>query len=134
MKTEMGLWIDRRTAVIVTISDAEDEVRRIDSEVEERQQRANESPQEGSPGSRRAPADDIQQRIQTERLNTYYDTVIEAVSGAESILVMGPGEAKGELKARLDRKKPDERVVGVVTAGKLTDRQIAAKVREHFAK
>ena len=40
---------------------------------------------------------------------------------------MGPGEAKGELKARLERRGLGARIVGVETVDKMTDRQIAAK-------
>ena len=51
---------------------------------------------------------------------------------AEAILLFGPGEAKGELKKRIERDKLGGRIVGVETVDKMTDRQIAAKVRQHF--
>ena len=51
---------------------------------------------------------------------------------AASLFVFGPGEAKGELVKRLAHEKPTTRSVNVEAADKLTDRQIAAKVREHF--
>ena len=47
---------------------------------------------------------------------------------AESILIFGPGE----LKKRLERNKLGGRVVGVETMDKMTDNQIAAKVRRYF--
>ena len=46
---------------------------------------------------------------------------------------MGPGEAKGELWERLTRQGLQARIVGVEAADKMTDRQIAALVRERFA-
>jgi hypothetical protein len=49
------------------------------------------------------------------------------------MLIFGPGEAKGELQQHLERAELSERIVGVETADKMTDRQIAAKVRLHFA-
>ena len=52
---------------------------------------------------------------------------------AESILIVGPGEAKGELRERLARQGLQARIVGVEAADKMTDRQIAALVRERFA-
>ena len=51
-----------------------------------------------------------------------------------SILIFGPGEAKGELKKRLEGDKLGGRIVSIETVDKMTDRQIAAKVRQHFAK
>ncbi|MGH8502631.1 MAG: hypothetical protein ACREVE_09190 [Gammaproteobacteria bacterium] len=55
------------------------------------------------------------------------------IRDAESILLFGPGEAKDELKQRLEGNNLAGRVVGVETVDKMTDRQIAAKVRQHFA-
>ena len=57
------------------------------------------------------------------------DEVIAHIRDADSILILGPGEAKGELNARLVRDGLGNRIVGVETVDKLTDRQIAAIVR-----
>jgi len=61
------------------------------------------------------------------------DAVIASIRNAEAILIFGPGEAKGELKERLKENNLGGVVVGIETADKMTDRQIAAKVRKHFA-
>jgi hypothetical protein len=58
--------------------------------------------------------------------------VISHIREAEAILVFGPGEAKGELEKRLESKGLGRRVVGVEAIDKMTDRQIAAKVRQRF--
>jgi len=58
--------------------------------------------------------------------------VIASIRDAESILIFGPGETKGELEERLKKNGLGGRIVGVETADKMTDRQIAAKVRQHF--
>ena len=44
----------------------------------------------------------------------------------------GPGEAKGELKKRLERNHANGREIEVETTDKLTERQVVAKAREHF--
>ena len=51
---------------------------------------------------------------------------------AESIFLFGPGEAKGELKKRLEDDHLDHLIQAVETVDQMTDRQIAAKVREYF--
>ena len=78
------------------------------------------------------PADDSRERKFTGHLNIYYNAVIACVRDAESILISGPGEAKGELKKRLVREKLGGRIVGIETIDRMTDRQIAAKVRRYF--
>jgi len=65
-------------------------------------------------------------------LNKYYDQVISCIRDAESILIFGPGEAKVELQKRLENEALSGRVVGIETVDKMTDRQIAARVRQHF--
>ena len=81
-----------------------------------------------------APADDSREREFTGHLNQYYAAVIAAIRAAKSILIFGPGEAKGELKKRLEHAKLGKQIVAIETADKMTDRQIAAKVREYFHK
>jgi hypothetical protein len=78
------------------------------------------------------PADDSRQKTFTGHLNIYYDAVIACLRDAEAILIFGPGEAKGELKKRLEGLNLGGRIVGVETVDKMTDRQIAAKVRQRF--
>ena len=48
--------------------------------------------------SQKVPADGRQDRKFADQLNIYYDEVISILRDAESILLFGPGEAKGELK------------------------------------
>ena len=62
------------------------------------------------------------------------DEVIPFIRNAESILIFGPGEAKTELKNHLERHKLTGRIAGIETADRMTDRQIAAKVRRFFLK
>ena len=133
METKVGVWIDHKKATIVVVTDAGEEMGMIISKVEKHRRRSGDSPMKGSYESQQVPADDIRQRVFTEHINIYYDAVIACIHDAESILLFGPGEAKGELKKRLGKNKLDKRVIAVETADKMTDRQIAAKVRQHFA-
>lgn len=87
----------------------------------------------GSYESSQVPADDSRQRAFTGEFNTYYDEVIACIRDAESILIFDPGEAKDELKKRLEGHPLGARIVGIETVDKMTDNQIAAKIRQHFA-
>jgi hypothetical protein len=132
MKMQMGLWIDHRKAIIVAVSDKGDELALVISKAERQLRRSGDSPLKGSYETLRVPADDSRQRSFTGLLNVYYDAVIACIRDADSILIFGPGEAKGELKKRLQRIKLDGRIAGIETVDKMTDRQIAAKVRRYF--
>jgi hypothetical protein len=134
MKDNAGVWIDHRRAVVVTLTPGGERVTSIASGVEKHLERAGDSPLKGSFEAGQVPADDARQRALTGELGTYYDEVIAQLRDASSILIFGPGEAKGELKRRLVKRKLGGLVGAVETEDKMTGRQIAAKVREHFAK
>ena len=125
MNTEIGLWIDHRKAVIVIFGDEGEQVREITSHMEKHVRYSSGGDEDGS-------SEDVRDRQFGNYLNDYYDQVIAAIRDADSILILGPGEAKGELENRLEREGLKERIVGVKAADKLTDGQIAAEVRQHF--
>ncbi len=132
MKTKVGLWIDHQKAVVVAVTDKGEEIKQVISKVEKQLRRSGDSPLKGPYEPQQVPAGDSRQRKLTGHLNIYYDAVIASIREAESILIFGPGEAKGELKRRLLRDNLGGRIVGMETADKMTDRQILAKVRKHF--
>ena len=133
MDTKVGLWIDHREAIIVAVTEKGEEIKDVMSEVEKQLRRSGDSPLQGTYEALQVPADDSRQRAFTGHLNIYYDAVIACIRDAESILIFGPGQAKDELKERLEGTNLGGRVVGIETVDKMTDRQIAAKVRQHFA-
>ncbi|MCX5870829.1 MAG: hypothetical protein NTY00_09410 [Deltaproteobacteria bacterium] len=134
MKKTAGLWIDHRKAVIVVVSNKGEETKVIESKVEKQSAQPAGEPSTSPYESHMVPADDTLQRKLTDQLNTYYDEVISLIHNAEAILIFGPGEAKGELKKRLERHKLSGLIKAVETVDDMTDRQIAAKVREYFQK
>ena len=78
------------------------------------------------------PADDSREREYSGHLGNYYDEVISCLRPAKAILLFGPGEAKGELRKRIERNKLDMRVTRCETSDKMTERQIAQRVRRHY--
>ena len=121
MQTTAGLWIDHKKAVIVFVTGKEEEIKLINSNIEKQQRQSGVS-----------TPDDIRQRELTEHLNIYYDEVVSCIREAESILIFGPGEAKGELKKRLEKDNLGGHIVGIEPADQMTDPQIVAKVRDQF--
>jgi hypothetical protein len=133
MKTKVGLWIDHRKGVIVTITDKEEEMPlTISSKVEKQLRRSGDSPLRGPFEPHQVPEEDSRKRAFKKHLDTYYDAIIASILDAESILIFGPGEAKSELKGRLVKKNLSGRIVSIETVDKMTDPQITAKVRQYF--
>ena len=120
MTSNAGVWIDHRKAVIVRIHDGVEDMHSIDSGMEQHVRYSGGQPE------------DQQEHRFTNHLKEYYAKVITSLRDADSILILGPGEAKGELEARLKVQSPGAHIVGIETVDKMTDHQIAARVREHF--
>jgi len=125
MKKEVGLWIDHRKAVIVIITDDGEEIKKITSDMEKRVRFSGGTAADGlTEGAR--------DRQLGNHLNSYYDEVLDVVRDANSIQIFGPGEAKGELEKRLENAGIKAQILAIETVDKMTDHQIAAKVRERF--
>ncbi len=122
MRKTVGLWIDHKKAVIVFVDGRDTELKLISSDIEKHHRQSGVA----------TPADDIRQRSLTGHLNIFYDEVVSCIHDAESILILGPGEAKGELKKRLEKNSLGRRILGIKTSDKMTEKQIVALVRGHF--
>ena len=133
MMNKAGVWIDHRRALIVLMTPTGERKAVIVSKVEKHLNRSGDSPLKGRYEAQQVPADDHRQKALTAELNIFYDAVVGALRDAESLIIFGPGEAKGELKKRLVKRKLGRRIVATEAADKMTDRQIAARVREYFS-
>ena len=127
MKKQAGLWIDHRKAVIVLITDEGEEVKKIISGMEKHVRFT------GGDGSEEGSSEDVRDRQFGNHLNSYYDEVIAVVRNSDTIQIFVPGEAKGERQKRLKNEGLKDEALSVETMDKMTDRQISAKVREHFS-
>ena len=132
MTNRVGLWIDHKHAVIVSLSEQGESVRKIESGAKRIEYRG------GARGKTAYAARYTQGENQLdnqfmEHLNKYYDQVAGLLRDAGEILILGPGEAKGELAENLERAGLGGRIVATEAADKMTARQIAARVRERFS-
>ena len=131
MKKEVGLWIDHKKTVIVILTDKGQEIKQIGAHLERDAQPSGGWAAHSGKDYRQT---DRQDKRFMGHLDIYYDEVISFIHDAESILIFGPGEAKGELEKRIESKRLSGRIVGVETVDEMTEPQIAAKVLKHFLK
>ena len=124
MSYDVGVWIDHKKAVIVSIAAKHVSTRTLEADV---------GPHPHYSGSQEGGGEKKYEERHNLRLGQYYDQVISQIGQPDAILLFGPGEAKLQLKDRLARSKAtSERIVAVESTDKLTDPQIVAKVKEHY--
>jgi hypothetical protein len=124
MKNNVGLWIDHRKAVIVSLKDKVEKTMRVLSHMEKHVRYSG--------GAQAASAEDQRDRRFAGHLRQYYDRVLLSIRGADAILILGPGEAKVELGILLESEALGGRIARIETVDKMTDRQLVARVRKHF--
>jgi len=124
MSHDVGVWIDHKKAVIVSIAEGQVSIRTLESDVGAHPHYS---------GSREGGGEKKYEEHHNQDLDRYYDDVIGQLGEPDALLLFGPGEAKLQLKERLGRSKgPSERIVAVESTDKLTDPPIVAKVKEHY--
>jgi hypothetical protein len=132
MEKQIGLWIDHKKAVLVIFEDEKEEVKQIESNMEKHVRFRGGARSKAAYSPNFFKAETQLDRRFNEHLNKYYSQVISAIDGASSLFVFGSGEAKHELEKRLKSGKRHTPTIHVETADKMTDRQVAAKVRKYF--
>lgn len=128
---KVGIWIDHRRAVIVTIEHGQESIVVMDSDVDGRPKAAGRSGSSTKWGPQ-APINErrLEENYKLHVVNFYKD-VIKAIGKPDQLLVMGPAQAKLEFSNELDKVAGVRDVPRKVeTADKMTDPQVAAKVRE----
>lgn len=133
-KNYAGIWIDHRQAVIVSITDEGETIKRMDSDIERKVRLSGGSRTAETPyGPQQVSVDGKQQERINRQLRQYYQEIIQRIQDATKILILGPGEAKTELKKELEKSgELAAKKITIEPADKMTERQVAAKVRQFF--
>ncbi len=123
MTKNAGLWIDNKQAIIVFPSKGGESIKHLKSDADK-----HHSAHEGG-------GEDKHERRFAQQLHGFFEEVIDCVKNVESVFVFGPGEAKTELnKVMAKDHRLDKCKIKVESSDKMTEHQVAAKVRDHFDK
>ena len=129
-----GLWIDHKKAVIVAASADPVTAVTLESQVGPHDLYSGHAGYPTPNGPQEGRGERSYEAHFGEHLKHYYDQVIVQLGHPDALLIFGPGEAKLQLKERLQHSKSrDACKVVVETTDKMTDGQIVAHVKEHFA-
>jgi len=133
-KNYVGLWLDHRQAVMVSITDDAETIERIDSDIERKVRLSGGSRTAKTPyGPQQVSVDGKQEERIKRQLRQYYRVILRRTQDANKILIFGPGEAKTELKKEMEKSRElAAKKITLEAADKMTERQIAARVRQFF--
>ncbi len=131
MTRNVGLWIDHKHAVIVSIDGQGEVIRKVESGAQHHEYRGAPHPKSTYSAQYNTGDDQLDKQYQLQ-LHKYYEQVVALLRDAPEILIIGPGEAKVELKNELESCKGTAPKIKVEPADRLTERQIVARVRKYF--
>src|SRR5512136_2978532 len=104
MKTAAGLWIDHREAIIVILTDNGEKIKHIISNSGKHIRYSGSSHSKTPEGLKEVTSEDQRDRRFANHLKLFFDEVIAKIHDVDTIQVFGPGEAKGELRKRIEHE------------------------------
>lgn len=133
LKTKIGVWLDKKKAIIVTLYNGEVSLNTILSNVEHFHVH-------GGSGTRLkgGPQDVVQDSKYLERekhqLKKYFNNIISEIEEADAIVLFGPAEMGGKLQKEITHRHKNikEKIIDVVKTDKMTKKQVKAWVKTFF--
>src|SRR5262245_30896127 len=126
------VWIDHSRAVIAAIDDGEESLEIIPSGAG-RHARAQGGSRTATPWGRDSAQTSNDERSRERRYEShlahFYRDVIRHLGHPDQLVVMGPAQAKQELKAEIEESLLRDVNVVLETAGEMTDPQVLARLR-----
>ncbi|XLS30714.1 hypothetical protein ACJD0Z_07760 [Flavobacteriaceae bacterium M23B6Z8] len=128
-----GIWIDKEKAHLITLTDGEEHMETLYSEIE------SYKPSGGARSKTKwGPQDVVQDSKYLERekhqLRNYFKKIADKIDSAEAVAIFGPANTNSKLaeELRQNYKNIAARIVGVEKADSMTINQTKALVRSYF--
>ena len=135
MEKLFGLWVDHEKAIIVSLIDGSHKVTHVESDIEGRFRLKGGSRSNTPYGIQSATSESKRDFRYSKHLNIYFQHIIDLLKEAKQIYIFGPGEAKFELKKKIEKNNMFlDKISDIETTDKLTEPQIVAKVKKYFEK
>lgn len=131
MQGKVGLWIDHSKAILVEL-DEQVSTQTLESKVERKGRAKGGAPAKTPYGPQDAVYEARRDRRYQHHLNEYYDGVVRMLDGAAAILIIGPGQARSELRKKLVASGVDPGLIRTEASDKMTENQIVEKVKTHY--
>lgn len=135
MKKLVGIWIDTKRAIIVTLEgQKEAKITEIDSDVENRIYHNKEGDKGNFSGKYHNDNETkFDNRINVQ-MDQFLDDVLNHIKGSDSLYVFGPAEAKIKLEQRIRDIKALDKISlkAVETADNMTLNQVVAQVKYFY--
>jgi len=127
----VGIWIDKKKAKIISIENGNEHIDTIVSNIEDFHP---------SGGMKGGSQDFVQDSKYLERekhqLTDFFKNIVTYIESADAIVIFGPSQAGEKLHKELMDKHPlfHNKIISVEKADNMTDNQLMAWVRDYYKK
>ncbi|MEW7290019.1 hypothetical protein [Aquimarina sp. 2304DJ70-9] len=135
MNKNIGIWMDKEKAHIITVKEDGEDIITVLSNIEDFRIH-------GGSGTRfkGGPQDVVQDSKYLEReknqFRVYFAEVVSYIKSADKVAIFGPAETGEKFNKEVNEKHRDisNKIAGVFKADSMTENQTKALVREYFKK
>ena len=135
MEKQVGIWIDTKKAIIVTLDgQKEEKITEIDSEVENSVYHNKEGNKGTFSGSHHSDSETKFDNRKKEQMDYYLEAVIDYIKKSDYLYIFGPGETKIKLEQKIRDEKSLSTInlKAVETTDSMTLNQIVAQVKDFY--
>jgi stalled ribosome rescue protein Dom34 len=135
MEKQVGIWIDSKKAIIVSlVGQKEEKITEIDSEVENSVYHNKEGNKGTFSGSHHGDSETKFDNRKKEEMNYYLKSVMNYIKKSDYLYIFGPGETKTKLEQKIHDDKSLEKInlKAVETSDNMTLNEIVAKVKDFY--
>ena len=134
MKKKVVIWIDYENAFCVSIAGEKESGEKIKSHIDRHVRPSGGSRSRTPFGPQDVASEKKADERRKHQIKRYCQNIILFLEDADKVFIFGPGEAKRELEKEIRKRRGmADKIVGIEAADKMTEAQIAAKVRRFFA-
>ena len=131
-KTNIGIWLDKKQAYLITINDELVNTSIIQSNIETFNPK-------GGYGSRikYGPSDTVKEKAylakEEKQKREFFKRITEKVDAQTSLFIFGPAQMKNDLNKYIsEHVRPQPLSIEIENADSMTKNQIIAKVKKYF--
>lgn len=135
MKKKMGIWIDHKKAIIVSLNGEKENVIEIESNIENAVYHDKEGNKGTFSGSHHGNSETKFDERKINQLNDFLKEVIAKIKETDELFVFGPAETKTKLEQKIYSEKSFDisKLKSVATAdSNMSSNQIIAMVKEFY--
>jgi len=133
VKQRIGVWIDSKDAVVISITQNGEKIKKIASGIDTRLREDGEKNKQGRMGNQYMDPEKNRLNKKTEQQQQFFKEIMGEIEKADSIVLFGPSSMKYNLGKEIHKNiKLCDKIDGVETADSMTENQMVAWIKDFY--